>query len=237
MGKAGVIYKITNLINKKIYIGQTTQSLNKRWTDHCSKGTTCKAISAAIHKYGKNNFKVEPILSVFHKQDLNDMETHFIKLFNSYGKNGYNLSLGGEGNGSDVLKKQVVGYNIKTGISIILNCINKANSSGHDPRSIQRCLKTQHKLHHDCLWFYVEDFNKKNLEERINQIICNKRKRKNTSSLYKGVSWASSSNKWYATIYNNGVSENLGFYLSELDAKNAYINRYKEIHSFETARS
>ena len=38
----GKIYKITNNINNKIYIGQTKQSLNERWYKHCSKPTNDK---------------------------------------------------------------------------------------------------------------------------------------------------------------------------------------------------
>ena len=58
----GIIYKITNTINNKIYIGQTIQSLQNRWKRHCSnKGTIDElnmVIKKAILKYGKENFEV-----------------------------------------------------------------------------------------------------------------------------------------------------------------------------------
>lgn len=85
----GIIYKITNLINNKSYIGQTTQDLNKRWLDHCSKGSCCKALSKAIHKYGKNSFRIEPIVSVLNNSDLNEIESYFIKYYNTFGTKGY----------------------------------------------------------------------------------------------------------------------------------------------------
>ena len=66
----GKIYKITNKINGKIYIGQTVKSLKERFQKHCW-GTTEKdsyhlnmAIKKAIRKYGKQNFTIELIEEV-----------------------------------------------------------------------------------------------------------------------------------------------------------------------------
>ena len=66
----GKIYKITNKINGKIYVGQTTKSLNERFQKHCW-GTTQNdkyhlnmAIKKAIKKYGKENFAIELIEEV-----------------------------------------------------------------------------------------------------------------------------------------------------------------------------
>ena len=49
------IYKITNLINKKIYIGLSTSSSNNRWKSHLwsAKNNAIQAIDRAIYKYGK----------------------------------------------------------------------------------------------------------------------------------------------------------------------------------------
>ena len=54
-----IIYKITNLINNKIYIGQTKGSIESRWYYHLrdSKNAT-KGIDAAIRKYGKEDLKI-----------------------------------------------------------------------------------------------------------------------------------------------------------------------------------
>ena len=49
-----IIYKITNSINGKIYIGQTRQALKERFRQHCKAKTG--AISFSIKKYGKENF-------------------------------------------------------------------------------------------------------------------------------------------------------------------------------------
>ena len=59
----GYIYKITNLLNGKIYIGQTRQSIQTRWEQHCFSPYVCH-FHQAIQKYGRNNFQVEEICCV-----------------------------------------------------------------------------------------------------------------------------------------------------------------------------
>lgn len=96
----GRIYKITNKINGKIYVGQTMKSLEERFQKHCW-GTTEKdsyhfnmAIKKAIKKYGKQNFTIELIEEV--KQDeLDEREVYWISYYDSYNQ-GYNCTLGGQ---------------------------------------------------------------------------------------------------------------------------------------------
>lgn len=91
-----VIYKITNLINKKIYIGQTTQPLLKRWLEHCSTSKKHKsAINKAILKYGKSNFFIQIVSTCNNINELNHRESYYIKLMNTMSPNGYNLVSGG----------------------------------------------------------------------------------------------------------------------------------------------
>lgn len=96
----GKIYKITNLINGKIYVGQTTKSLKERFQRHCW-GTTEKdsyhlnmAIKKAIKKYGKNNFTIELIEEV-ETDKLDEREVYWISYYDSYNK-GYNCTIGGQ---------------------------------------------------------------------------------------------------------------------------------------------
>ena len=55
-----IIYKITNLINNKIYIGLTTCSLKERWNNHrhCAKSDP-RHLYCSMRKYGIENFKIE----------------------------------------------------------------------------------------------------------------------------------------------------------------------------------
>lgn len=105
----GFIYKITNLVNNKIYIGQTIQNPINRWYRHCqvkclSKNERNMAIKRAIFKYGKECFKFEVIetLNNCSRQLLDDREVYWINYYNSY-NTGYNCTKGGTG-GARLLK-------------------------------------------------------------------------------------------------------------------------------------
>lgn len=82
------IYKITNLINGKIYIGQSIH-IEQRWKEHCRQSAK-SLISDAIKKYGKENFSFE-IIERCSQEKLNERETYYIQLFNCITPNGYNI--------------------------------------------------------------------------------------------------------------------------------------------------
>lgn len=87
-----IIYKITNLVNGKIYIGQT----NGNRKNYLGGG---KILKLAFKKYGRYNFKKETIIEGnFNRLLTDELEKHYIKLYNSTDKEvGYNLENGGEG--------------------------------------------------------------------------------------------------------------------------------------------
>ncbi len=88
------IYKITNLINGKIYIGQTIKTLQRRFAVHKS----CKRnsiLTSAFKCYGKENFCIEPVISCLDVAALDDLEIKAIEQFNSLKPNGYNQLKGG----------------------------------------------------------------------------------------------------------------------------------------------
>lgn len=108
----GIIYKITNKINNKVYIGQTKQGFNLRY-NHRGKGaervynyhkynksigrTYNPHLLNSMEKYGVHNFNVIEILDVaFSKDELNMKEKIYIDIFNSFYK-GYNFTKGGDG--------------------------------------------------------------------------------------------------------------------------------------------
>ena len=99
----GYIYKITNSINGRVYIGQTRRNVRTRWREHIyysyHQAKHYHAIlHAAIRKYGKEAFEVS-IIEECENDRLNEREIYWIKQYNSI-KEGYNISRGGDGGSS-----------------------------------------------------------------------------------------------------------------------------------------
>jgi group I intron endonuclease len=93
----GFIYKITNTINNKVYIGQTIQTLKERFRKHkqTTKANKNMAIKKAFNKYGVENFKFECVEECDNSL-LNEKERFYIIEYNSKVPNGYNMRDGGE---------------------------------------------------------------------------------------------------------------------------------------------
>lgn len=99
----GYIYKITNKINNKIYIGQT---IKQRATDrfsqhryrarHLNEEKGNSYLYKAMNCHGVDNFDFEVIEEVENSL-LNEREIYWISFYNSLVPNGYNLTAGGEG--------------------------------------------------------------------------------------------------------------------------------------------
>lgn len=98
--KTNEVYKITNKVNGKIYIGITNQGSGVRYYKHWSdarKGDPCP-IHKAMTKYGKENFTLEIIDFADTYDELKEKEKFYIKKFNSMDRSvGYNLTEGGDG--------------------------------------------------------------------------------------------------------------------------------------------
>lgn len=97
----GYIYKITNLVNGKIYIGQTAKTLDERFKEHLYEAfsmNTMRPLYKAMRKYGSDNFTVELVEEVL-LSELNAKECYYIKLYDCLAikGNGYNITYGGEG--------------------------------------------------------------------------------------------------------------------------------------------
>ena len=108
----GEIYKIINVTNNSLYIGQTrSHHLNRgkyrpfgyigRFKDHISEATytskksTCKYLNNALLKYGFDNFKCELLITCT-LDELDHLEVKFINELNTKFPNGYNLTNGGQ---------------------------------------------------------------------------------------------------------------------------------------------
>lgn len=94
-----IIYKITNQINQKSYIGQTVRTLNERWLEHikCAQNNDCRHLYCAMRQYGTDKFTIEQLDTAKSTEELNLLEQKYIRLYDSY-RNGYNMTDGGECN-------------------------------------------------------------------------------------------------------------------------------------------
>ena len=95
----GFIYKITNDVNDKVYIGKTLSSIEQRFKKHKSdsekRAAEHRPLYSAMRKYGVNHFFIEKIEEV-PIENLSEREIYWINTLNSY-HNGYNATLGGDG--------------------------------------------------------------------------------------------------------------------------------------------
>ncbi len=97
-----IIYKLTNIVNGKEYVGKTTGKLLDRWKEHVYEAKTggSRLICKAIRKYGEENF-IKAIIDVASSiKELNKKEIQWISELNTRcfdGGAGYNMTLGGEG--------------------------------------------------------------------------------------------------------------------------------------------
>lgn len=94
----GAVYLVTNILNGKVYVGQTTRP-SVRWGEHWygSHKNPRSRLQYAIRKYGKNNFEFSVVAEARSQPQLDDLERLWIICLNTRDKKlGYNLTSGGE---------------------------------------------------------------------------------------------------------------------------------------------
>ncbi|MBQ5474538.1 MAG: GIY-YIG nuclease family protein [Lachnospiraceae bacterium] len=86
------IYKITNIQNNKVYIGQSIRPIEQRFKRHINDAINNKLdthFARAIRKYGKDSFRIETIDTAQTQEELNQKEQYWIQQYDSV-NNGYN---------------------------------------------------------------------------------------------------------------------------------------------------
>ena len=140
------IYKISNDINDKVYVGKTVFSLEKRWKEHLHeyKRERCKnrPLYRAMNKYGPEHFFISEIEDCS-PDVLCEREIYWIKFYDSYGHNGYNATFGGDG-------KHFIDYDIiyekwNNG----LTCKNIAIVLNMDESHVRKILRDIYNITHD----------------------------------------------------------------------------------------
>lgn len=102
------LYKVTNLLNHKLYIG-VTKNFHRRKKQHIhSRKSNKSLLNRAILKYGEENFDFE-IICIGNEKYIYDLEVKAIYIYNSLARNGqgYNLSTGGKGGEGTKIQKRV----------------------------------------------------------------------------------------------------------------------------------
>lgn len=89
-----IVYKIQNLLDGKVYIGQTVRRLNKRMTAHMRANTY---IGNALRLHGLAAFVISVVYTAMSQEELDEKEKEYIKSYDCKWPSGYNLTDGGEG--------------------------------------------------------------------------------------------------------------------------------------------
>ena len=132
------IYKITNDINQKIYIGKTERNIEERFKEHCreyrKKRCEKRPLYAAMKKYGPEHFHVELVEETDNPEER---EQYWIKYYNCYGSTGYNATMGGD-------SKRYIDYDeIINVYQEVQNVKKTAQITGHDPGWVSQILKNE----------------------------------------------------------------------------------------------
>ena len=185
------IYKITNKINNKVYIGQTSRPLKKRLWDHITKANRGlkRKFHLAISELGKENFEIEEIAETDSKEVANEIELNMMKMFDSI-ENGYNTYLqtaGSNNRGSSNGMAGKFGAKNTTSRSIIavyyddsitewesMSLFCEANPEC-DVRNVQAVAAGRRSTANNFTFFYKKDFSEEKVKEKREKAAFQKR--------------------------------------------------------------
>ena len=137
----GYIYKITNTVNNKKYIGKTKYTVKSRYRRHCyeaKRNVIEYPLYSAMRKYGIDKFIVETIEEINNDDLLNEREKYWIQYYDTYIKHGkgYNCTLGGEGNTTIDLNKIYELWDLGLSVQEI------SNITEHNRSNIRKILQS-----------------------------------------------------------------------------------------------
>ena len=152
------IYKVTNKINGKIYIGQTN-NIDRRKKQHLyDNRTNHQAFKRALNKYGIDNFNWEIIYKCEAKKEINIKEKYYIDYYNSKVPNGYNIANGGEG-GSNWNLQPIVMLDLKGKFIKRYDYITQCEiETGLNHSTISACCKGKHLRYKNYVFMYERDY-------------------------------------------------------------------------------
>ena len=163
-----IIYKHTNKLNGKVYIGQTHfTNLELRWLN--GKGyKTSKKFNNAIKKYGWENFEhIILVSNIKSKEEANNLEKYYIKLYNSI-ENGYNISIGGDDHTYTAKTVYQLDENKKI-LASFISLLVAEDITGIAAKNIYRVCAGKNKSAGGYYWCYANDYD--NYEIKVSKKI------------------------------------------------------------------
>ena len=185
MGKCG-IYKYTNIVNGKVYIGLST-NVDKRENYHYeatyneNDGRYKNHLYSAMRKYGYDKFKFE-ILEECPKEKLRERERYYINLYQSNDREkGYNLTQGGEH--GEHYTRNVYKVDIKTGeIVEKFRSVSEADRSIGGAGNVSSACRYKTRQAKGFLWRYADEYD---IEEVKYTIHTRKHRKKEQDEIIK----------------------------------------------------
>lgn len=158
------VYKITNKVNNKVYIGQTIRPIKQRFQRHMAdalNGTLHTHFCNAIRKYGRDNFYIEILAKTDDQNILNSLEKQYIEKYNSSDSRfGYNESIADFKCGGDTYHSKS-----ETEMAEIKEKIRNSKIGSKNPNSkVVKCfnVRTNQELYFDTVKACQEYFNQQN---------------------------------------------------------------------------
>lgn len=212
----GIIYKIENLVNGKIYIGQAREGFDKRYGNKGILKTHNFHLKKSVEKYGLDKFKVTKIYDfAFSKKELDIKEMSYIKMYKSYkAKFGYNKTLGGESNVPTIESR----LNMSRAAKLRL-----ADKRNHSLYGKHHSLESKEKISKTLIRYFQNE----EVRERWRKI-ANNRNDEYWLAYEKGIEKRSNNEEWKSNISQTRIRKGL--------AKGKNNPMYGKHHSEETIK-
>ncbi len=221
----GIIYKITNTINNKVYIGQTIRPMQERFERHINdslKETEPRIhLHRAIRKYGRQNFIIECVDIAYDKQELNDKEIYWIDKLNSK-VDGYNIANGGIGGNtySALSEEQMQLIKKKIGSK------NKGKLNGQSKQLKAMSIKTNEQFHFETVSECLKFFGIKN------KSVIMSRANGDNKSLYKDEWLLALENEDFIEDFDPSTRKGHKAYVVGLDGQKIKFNSINKLATF-----
>jgi group I intron endonuclease len=251
------IYKYTNLINGKIYVGKT-KNLNRRVKEHKNQNDDCKYFNNALKRYGIQSFDIEILCEIDSFEEASKLEGQYIVQLNCLAPNGYNLTLDtNQGREFHVTTKRLMSVNTqgtckrskvtskyigvkhRRGLNVFRMSITKDGVDYGkyfkiEKKAAEAYDKVAIHLYGKCARVNfpekVTSYSSENLQKFFEFVI----KKKEKTSRFRGISYMKECDLWRAIYYDKRTKKqiHIGTFKTETDAKLELDNYEKSIKKY-----